>query len=66
MGCMKTNVNGVVTRVCSLIPLGNKCEKSGGTAVCVCDSELCNGSDTLAISMTLLLCAMLAVFFSKF
>ncbi|KAH3752885.1 hypothetical protein DPMN_187511 [Dreissena polymorpha] len=65
--CTKTKTNGIVARVCSPISLGgNKCEESNGIEVCICESELCNGSNNLAVSMVTLLAATLAVYFVKF
>ncbi|KAH3786127.1 uncharacterized protein LOC127840927 [Dreissena polymorpha] len=66
MGCTKIKINGVVSRECSSSAVGNWCTVSGDTALCYCESELCNGSITLVFSMTTLLCAALAVVISKF
>ncbi|KAH3786125.1 uncharacterized protein LOC127840926 [Dreissena polymorpha] len=66
LGCIKTKINGVVSRECSPLAVGNWCTGSGDNAACYCESGLCNGSSTLAISMTTVLCAALAVVISKF
>ncbi|KAH3802269.1 U-scoloptoxin(05)-Cw1a-like [Dreissena polymorpha] len=65
--CTKSKTNGIVTRACSPISLGgNKCEESNGVEQCICESELCNGSNNLAVSVVTLLAATLAVYFVKF
>ncbi|KAH3709158.1 uncharacterized protein LOC127857029 [Dreissena polymorpha] len=65
VACTKTKTSGVVTRDCSLVAIGNDCTTSGDDAYCTCDSELCNGSNNMAVSMATLLGATLVVFFSN-
>ncbi|XP_052249262.1 protein quiver-like [Dreissena polymorpha] len=65
-GCSMVKLYGVVTRACLIQSLGNTCEESGENAACYCESELCNGSNTLAISTATLIYASLAVFLYKF
>ncbi|KAH3709175.1 hypothetical protein DPMN_068637 [Dreissena polymorpha] len=59
-GCSMVKLYGVVTRACLIQSLGNTCEESGENAACYCESELCNGSNTLAISTATLIYASLA------
>ncbi|KAH3709169.1 uncharacterized protein LOC127857026 isoform X1 [Dreissena polymorpha] len=63
--CTKTKLSGVVTRGCSPVAIGNDCTTSGDDASCTCNSELCNGSNNMAVSMATLLGATLVVFFSN-
>ncbi|KAH3752883.1 uncharacterized protein LOC127848447 isoform X2 [Dreissena polymorpha] len=64
--CTKVKTNGMVVRACSEVAYKDDCEEQDGAHACSCDSELCNGSSTLVVSMATMLAATLAVFFAKF
>ncbi|KAH3709162.1 uncharacterized protein LOC127857266 [Dreissena polymorpha] len=65
--CTKVKKDGVVIRECSSFSYDEyKCEKKDGAEGCVCDTELCNSSNNLAVSMATILGATLAVLFAKF
>ncbi|KAH3709277.1 uncharacterized protein LOC127857982 [Dreissena polymorpha] len=63
LGCTKSKASGLVIRTCSVLA-GSGCVTSGDDAVCTCGSELCNGSNNIAVSMATLLGATLVVLFS--
>ncbi|XP_052249264.1 uncharacterized protein LOC127857026 isoform X2 [Dreissena polymorpha] len=65
LSCIKGKQGDVVVRSCSATALSNGCTKSGDAEACNCDSELCNGSNNMAVSMATLLGATLVFLFSN-
>ncbi|KAH3716104.1 protein quiver-like [Dreissena polymorpha] len=64
--CIKTKKKDSVIRTCAPVDFGNTCQSSGDDgAFCSCHSELCNGSNNMAVSMATLLGATLVVLFSN-